>query len=108
MKAIRYLAACLLLLTGVLHVIPIIKTPSDPNAVPMLVFGIVYFAIGVLLFLKVKYADLLGIIFPIIGLATGFFMVGVKNWTAMLTFLFAIDALVLICCILLLLNKKKN
>ena len=108
MKIIRYFAACLLLLTGVLHIIPIIKTSSDPNAVPMLIFGIVYFTVGVLLLLKVKYSDLLGIIFPIIGLGTGFFVVGLKNWDAMLTFLFAIDAVVVICCILLLLNKTKD
>ena len=108
MKIIRYSAVCLLLLTGVLHIIPIIKTPSDPNAVPMLIFGIVYFTIGILLLLKVKYSDLLGVIFPIIGLGTGFFVVGLKNWDAMLTFLFAIDAVVVICCVLLLLNRKKD
>jgi hypothetical protein len=108
MKTIRYFAACLLLLTGVLHFLPIIKTPSDPNAVPMLIFGIIYFAIGVLLFLKIKYADLLGFIFPIIGLVIGFFVVGIKNWDAMLAFLFTIDAVVVICCVLLLLNKKNR
>jgi len=108
MKIIRYFAVCLLLLTGVLHIIPIIKTPSDPNAIPMLIFGIVYFTVGILLLLKVKYSDLLGVIFPIIGLGTGFFVVGLKNWDAMLTFLFAIDAVVVICCVLLLLNRKKD
>ena len=108
MKIIRYFAVCLLLLTGALHIIPIIKTPSDPNAVPMLIFGIVYFTVGILLLLKVKYSDLLGVIFPIIGLGTGFFVVGLKNWDAMLTFLFAIDAVVVICCVLLLLNRKKD
>ncbi len=107
MKAIRYFAACLLLLTGVLHIIPIIKTPADTNALPMLFFGIIYFAIGVLLFIKMKYSDILGVILPIIGLGVGFFVVGIKNWTAMLTFLFAIDAVVVICCILLIMNRKK-
>ena len=107
MKTIRLLAACLLLFTGVLHIIPMIKTPSDPNALPMLVFGIVYFAVGVLLFLKIKYSAYLGILFPLVGLAVGFFVVGIKNWTAMLTFMFAIDLVVVICCILLFPNRKK-
>jgi uncharacterized membrane protein HdeD (DUF308 family) len=108
MKAIRYLAAGLLLLTGVLHILPIFKAPSDPNSLPMLIFGIVYFTIGVLLITNIKFATLLGLIFPIIGLGTGFFVVGIKNWTAMLTFLFVIDAVVVICCLLLLLNKNKG
>jgi len=106
MKTIHYLAACLLLLTGILHFLPVIKTPSDPNAIPMLVFGIVYFTIGVLLIMKIRFATLLGLIFPLIGLGTGFFVVGFKNWDSMLSFLFAIDAVVIICCLFLLLNKK--
>jgi hypothetical protein len=108
MKTIRYFAACLMLLTGVLHIMPIIKASSDPNAVPMLIFGIVYFIIGVLLFLEVRYSAWLGLIVPLIGLGVGFFVVGYANWTTMLTFLFAIDAVVVICCILLLLDKKKG
>jgi hypothetical protein len=107
MKAIRYLAAGLMLLTGVLHILPMFKDPSDPNSLPMLIFGIAYFTVGVLLILKVRFDTLLGIIFPILGLGTGFFVVGIKNWDAMLTFLFAIDAVVIICCAILLLNKNK-
>jgi hypothetical protein len=107
MKTIRYLAASLLLITGVLHFLPMIKSTSDPNALPMLIFGIVFFAVGVLLFMNIKYSAYLGILFPLVGLATGFFVVGISKWTAMLTFMFAIDLVVIICCILLLLNKKK-
>ncbi len=108
MKPIRYLAAGLLLLTGVLHILPMFKTPSDPNSIPMLIFGIAYFAVGVMLIMKIKFDSLLGIIIPLIGLGVGFFMIGIKNWTAMLTFLFAIDAVVIICCLILLLNKKNS
>ena len=108
MKPIRYLAAGLLLLTGILHILPMFKTPGDPNSIPMLIFGIVYFAIGVLLILKIKYDSLLGVIFPLFGLGTGFFVVGIKNWNTMLTFLFVIDAVVVICCLILLLNKSKS
>ena len=108
MKPIRYLAAGLLLLTGILHILPMFKTPSDPNSLPMLIFGIAYFAVGVMLMMKIKFDSLLGIIVPLIGLGVGFFKIGIKNWTNMLTFLFAIDAIVLICCLILLLNKKKS
>jgi len=107
MKSIRYLAAGLLLITGVLHILPMFTTPSDPNSIPMLVFGIIYFTIGVLLIMKIKFDSLLGVIFPLIGLGTGFFVVGIKNWNTMLTFMFVIDAVVVVCCLILLLNKKR-
>jgi hypothetical protein len=107
MKTIRLIAACLLIFTGVLHIIPIIRNDGDPNAVPMLVFGIAYFLVGVLLYLKIKFSEYLGIVFPLAGLAVGFFVVGLNKWTAMLTFLFAIDFIVLACCIAILLNKNK-
>ena len=106
MKTIRYISACLLLLSGMLHIFPIVKSASDPNAVPMMVFGIIYFAIGVMLIMKIKISSLLGFVFPLIGLGAGFFVVGFKNWTAMLDFLFAIDIIVMICCFILLINKK--
>ena len=108
MKPIRYLAAGLLLLTGVLHILPMFKTPSDPNSIPMLIFGIAYFAVGVMLIMKIRFDSLLGIIIPVIGLGVGLFMIGIKNWTTMLTLLFTIDAVVIICCLILLLNKKKS
>jgi hypothetical protein len=108
MKTIRYVAAGLLLLTGVLHLLPMLTKPSDPNSLPMLVFGIAYLAVGVLLILKVRFDTLLGVIFPAIGLGTGFFVVGVMNWTSMLTFLFAIDVVVVVCCIILMVNRNKE
>ena len=108
MKAIRYLAAGLLLLTGILHILPMFKAPSDPNSIPMLIFGIAYFVVGIMLIMKIKLDSLLGVIIPLIGLGVGFFVVGIKNWTAMLTFLFAFDAVVIICCLILLLNKNKG
>ncbi len=110
MKTIRYLAALLMVITGILHVLPMFKEVKDPNAIPMLVFGIVYFAIGVLLFMDKKFSQILGIVFPLIGLGVGFGVVGLKNWDTMLTIMFIIDAVVVICCLILLLyrNKVKN
>jgi hypothetical protein len=108
MKSIRYLAAFLMILTGVMHVLPIFKSPQDSNALPMLIFGIIYFGIGVLLILKHKYSYISGIVFPLIGLGTGFFVVGINNWDVILSIMFAIDAIVVICCVLLILNKSKS
>jgi hypothetical protein len=107
MKTIRYLAALLMVITGILHVLPIFKEVKDPNALPMLGFGIVYFGIGVLLFMDKKIGQILGIIFPLIGLGIGFGGIGIKNWDTMLTIMFIIDAIVVICCLILLLNRNK-
>lgn len=107
MKTIRYIASLFLILTGVLHTIPLIKGVQDPNALPMFVFGIVYFSIGILLMLNLKIAPLLGIIFPLIGIGTGFFVIGLENWNVMLSFLIAIDFVVILCCFALLLRKTK-
>ncbi len=107
MKTIRYFSALLLIITGILHVLPMFKEVKDPNAMPMLGFGIVYFAIGVLLFMDKNFSQILGIIFPIIGLGVGFGVVGLKNWDTMLTIMFIIDAIVVVCCLILVLNTKK-
>jgi hypothetical protein len=107
MKTIRYFAALLLLATGIMHLMPMFQVPGDPNALPMLGFGVVYFTIGVLLILNKKISRVLGIVFPLIGLAVGFFVVGLKSWDTMLTIMFIIDAVVVICCITLLLNRSK-
>jgi hypothetical protein len=107
MKTIRYFAAFLMLATGVMHILPMFKEPRDNNALPMLGFGIVYLTIGVLLILNKKISSLLGVIFPLIGLAVGFFVVGLKNWDTILTIMFVIDAVVVICCTVLILNRNK-
>jgi uncharacterized membrane protein HdeD (DUF308 family) len=107
MKTIRLFAALLMLVTGIIHILPMFKEPGDPNTLPMLGFGIVYLTIGVLLILNKSISYWLGIIFPLIGLAVGFIVVGFKNWDTILTIMFIIDAVVVICCITLLLNKNK-
>jgi uncharacterized membrane protein HdeD (DUF308 family) len=108
MKIVRYLAAFLLLLTGLLHVISVIRMPSDKNAVSMLIFGIIYFAVGLLLLFKVKYSSLAGLILPLIGLGSSFIVLGFRNLTPMLTILYAIDAAIIICCFALVLKRDAN
>lgn len=106
MKPIRYLAALLMLITGVMHILPIFKMPDDPNSLPMLGFGIAFLIVCVLLILNKKAGPVLGIIFTAAGLGVGFFKLGVSNWNTMLTIMFIIDAVVLVCCVILLLNRK--
>ena len=107
MRPIRYLAALLMILTGVLHALPVFSVHQDAHALPLLAFGIVYFTIGIMLMLNMKFSAALGIIFPLLGIGTGFFVIGLQNWTTMLGILFAIDAIVVLCCIVLFIKKTK-
>jgi hypothetical protein len=105
MRNLRYSAALLLLLAGVLHALTFLKVPKDPNALPMLIFGIVYFTTGIMLFLDMKYSDVIGIVFPLTGLGAGVFVIGLNNTDMMLGIMFAIDLLVIICCSFLFYRK---
>ena len=53
-----------------------------------------------------KFSWTLGIIFPLIGLGIGFVVVGINNWDTMFEIMFIIDAVVVICCLILFLNRR--
>jgi hypothetical protein len=108
MKALRILGGLLLLFTGIVHIGYVAITPSDPNALPMVVFGIVYVATGVLLLLKIRYSAVGGLVFPAIGLGSGFFLLGLQNWTPLLVFLYSIDAVIMLCCIAMLIRSPRE
>ncbi len=76
MKNIRYVAALLLIISGVIHIVLYFKTPDDPGIMGVLAFGIIYAAIGLLLLMPNMYAVYLGLIFPIIGIIA----VLVRDW----------------------------
>jgi len=108
MKAIRYFAAVLLILSGIMHTIPLFVEFKDPHSMPLLVFGIFYLSIGILLLSKSDFSPAWGIIFPLIGLGAGVFVIEIKNWNMLLGFLFAIDALVILFCAFLFFKAERN
>ena len=69
MNRIRYLAAGLLCLTGVIHVARL--GLADAPVLIVMVFGVAYLLIGGLLFRNNKTAYYLGAIVPLIGLCVG-------------------------------------
>jgi hypothetical protein len=69
MNRIRYLAAVLLSLTGVIHVARL--GLADAPAAIVVAFGVAYLIIGGLLFRNNKAAYYLGAIVPLIGLCVG-------------------------------------
>ncbi len=109
MKAIHYLPISLLLLLSVLNLYLGIITKPDPSFAIYIVFGVVYFTLGVLLISKMRGAELLGFIIPLAIVFIYPLIVDFKNlhpWSS--GFLGAINALVVLCCLYLLLVKIKN
>jgi uncharacterized membrane protein HdeD (DUF308 family) len=107
MKNIRYLAAILLIIAGVLHIVLYFKTPHDPGIMGVLAFGVIYAAIGLLLLMPNRYAVYLGLIFPIIGIISALVMIGIHNLGYTMILLLLIDIVVIICCGYLLINRSK-
>ena len=98
MKPVRYLAAVLLLLTGIVHLILGIKAPGQSEVVLMILFGVAYFVAGLTLLLKPAAGTIMGMVFPLAGLLIGIFKLGPASWSTLFCILFAVDAVILIAC----------
>jgi hypothetical protein len=107
MKNIRYVAAMLLIISGVLHIVLYFKTPHAPGIMGTLAFGIIFAAIGLLLFMPNRYAVYLGLIFPIIGMTSALVEFGIENLGYMMILLLLIDIVVIICCGYLIINRAR-
>ena len=95
MKRIRYLAASLLCLTGIIHVARL--GLADAPVVIVVVFGVAYLILGGLLFRNNKIAYYFGAIVPLIGLCVG--PVILTNPPILFaTFLGAIEIVVVVSC----------
>lgn len=106
MNAIRYIPASLLLLLCVLNFYLGIIAMSDPGFVIYMVFGVVYFMLVLLMISKLRFASLLGFLIPLVLLFIYPSMVDFKNlnpWSSGI--MGAIDAIIVICCLILLLLK---
>ncbi len=107
MNRIRYLAAGLLCLTGVIHVARLGIPQLDATFATMVViFGVVYLIVGGFLFLNSKTTYYyFGAIVPLIGFCGG--MVGMlTNPTIWMAFLIAIDAVIVVSCFYLIKGKR--
>ena len=106
MKTIRYLAALLLVISGIWHLALYFKAP-DIWGIVALVFGIMYVIIGLLLFTPKKVGVYLGLI-PLIPLIAAPFMVDLKSLDLTTALILLIDLVVVICCAYLLLKRNKT
>jgi hypothetical protein len=109
MKAIRYIATILLLAAGVGHISLFIQEPmAEVSAAAVLAFGIIYFVVAILLFLKIKYSSISGIIFPLIGIVVGLMAFDPSKGPLLLKFLGIMDVGVIILCSILEWNGRRK
>jgi len=106
MISIRSLAASLLLLTGVLHLVSVAFGKFEPTSIITLVFGAAYLVIGFLLFRNGRITLWFGAVVPLIGLllaVAGMFM----KPTLLGGIFIAIDMAVVACCFSLIVRKAQ-
>jgi len=106
MKTIRYFAALLMLISGVWHVALYLKTPADVGIVG-LTFGVLYLITGLLLLRPKMIGVYLGLI-PVVPLIMAPFMVKQDDLDLATTAILLIDLVVFVCCVYLIVNRKKT
>jgi hypothetical protein len=107
MKTVRFVAAGLLLLTGVLHVLQITTTAVIDAAIVITVaFGVLYLALGFLFFRGSRTTDWFAAILPLVGLILA--AIGMLSKPTLLGALFMIiDIVIAACCFYLIFRKGK-
>ena len=105
MSRIRYLAAGLLCLAGVIHVTQLVMVELDAEIVISALFGVAYLIIGILLFQDNKTSYYAGAILPLIGALLGT-MILLMEPTVLMAFLIAIDAVVVPSCFYLIFKSR--
>ncbi len=107
MDRIRYLAAGLLCLTGLIHVTRLgIPQIDDTFVTVVVIFGVAYLIIGGFLFRNNKTAYYFGVIVPLIGLCGG--MAGVlMNPSIWMGILIILDAVIVLSCLYLIKAKRR-
>lgn len=107
MNRIRYLAAGLLGLTGVLHVAQLVTAKLDASVVITVLFGVAYLVIGFFLFRDNRTAYYCGAIVPLVGLALATLGM-LTNPTLLAAIFIAIDVVVVLCCFYLIQKSKRS
>ena len=108
MKAIRYISAILLFAAGAGHIYLYSQEPMAAGpAATVLAFGIIYVVIAILLFLKIKYSSIAGIIFPLLGIIAGLTAFDPTEGPQLLKILGILDATVIILCSILAWGRRR-
>jgi hypothetical protein len=71
MNILRFIAAILLILSGILHILQLYFHPINNSIIGTAFFGVVFLIVGLLLFVKRRAFLLVGAIVPAIGVIIG-------------------------------------
>jgi hypothetical protein len=107
MKSVRSLAAGLLLLTGVLHLISVALVKFETTSIITIIFGLAYVVIGYFLFRGGRRVLWFGAIIPLAGLLLATLGTLMKPTLLGGTFI-AIDIVIVACCFSLIFRKQKD
>jgi hypothetical protein len=105
-RAIRFLGASLVLLGGIIHLAAVAVTTGMQMAI-MALFGVLYVAIGVGLFLGKHLFSYLGVVIPLVGTFIAGYAYAVSPDMTILP-LIALDIIVILCCTYLILHKTSS
>jgi hypothetical protein len=113
-KGLRFLAAALILISGILHSAVGLSFTGTNNGVLAIDvgFGVIYIVTGIGLFIGKRLFSYLGVIFPLLGGSGGAYEYVTGHSQTyeysqlMNPLVIAIDVIVILCCCYLLLHKE--
>ena len=108
MKTIRLLAALLILLSGILHIILYFQNPGKDGSIGILGFGVIYCITGALLFNTRKYPVYLGIFVPLIGMTLSLVKFGIPELISMSALFKLLGLSAVVCCLFILSGGRKK
>jgi len=106
-KGVRFLAASLLMLTGIIH-LAMAALAMGLAMMPIAVFGVLYVVTGLGLFAGKRLFNYLGVIIPLVGACVGTYSCIAMGPETIMLLLIAIDIAVILCCCYLILHKKSS
>jgi hypothetical protein len=105
MERARTVASALLLFTGVAHLVKYFAS-SGADGAGMAVFGVIYFALGLLLRRPGTWPLWLAAVLPAVGGLGGSGLLA-ERFDPVLALFVAIDVAVVVCCVWLLLARRR-
>jgi hypothetical protein len=106
-KGLRLLAASLMMLTGIIHLVLIAFTTGVEMGL-MALFGLLYVIIGFGLFIGRRLFSYLGVVIPLVGACLGAYSYVAMKPEPILLPLIVIDIIVILCCCYLILHKTSS
>ena len=107
-RGIRFLAAILIVLNGVIHLALTAFSATIEEVAVMALFGLLYVVIGIGLFLGRRLFSYLGVVLPLIGVCIGTYTYLTTKPETITLLLIAVDITVILCCLYLIFRRTSS